>query len=198
MGQLESNMAGLGVTSFSNTGVNMAVLLEDWRYRQMQEEKFTLANLGSSRNETPVRLYGKTVGHPSNRDGKYLFVSPPVYFNEATRIVKTASGSEYQLGCCGGNEAQEFHFIRMDVLRNVSEKPASPQAKTPAVITAPVPPPAKAKAVAKEPEDDETDLDSLIEKAIDLPKRTTVAKPASRRKVYDANEVVKLTPRKSH
>jgi hypothetical protein len=107
----------------------VAVILDDWRYRWMDgvEDRKARFNLSLEKHEQlRFRLYGKTIGHPSNPDGREVFVSAPVFFDEKTLALRTASGREYTLGKCGGaDESEHVGYIRKDILRNKKYAPAS-------------------------------------------------------------------------
>ena len=75
------------------------------------------------------RLWGKTVGHPQNPDGRYVYVSPPILFHEHTRTLMTASGREYKLGTFGGaDEAEHLAYIFKDIQRNKRYAPTPQKA----------------------------------------------------------------------
>jgi len=84
------------------------------------EDRSARLNLSLTTNDQlRFRLYGKTIGHPTNPDGRYVYVSAPVEFNELTHTLRTASGREYQLAKCGGaDEAEHLEYVRKDILRN--------------------------------------------------------------------------------
>jgi hypothetical protein len=105
----------------------MAVILEDWRYRQLDTTKVKMSSIGrlASHSDDGLRLYGRTIGHPTNRDGKYVYASPVVEFDAMTRTVKTSTGSEYRLGLCGGDEAEHLKHLQRDVLRNRKSAPVA-------------------------------------------------------------------------
>jgi hypothetical protein len=46
-----------------------------------------------------------------------IATSTPVSFNPETRIVKTFSGSQYELMNCAGNEEQQIRYIMEDIER---------------------------------------------------------------------------------
>lgn len=50
-----------------------------------------------------------------DRNGRAIFTSTPVEFDEVNGIVTTASGSKYRLGNCAGNEEKQKQYIRDDV-----------------------------------------------------------------------------------
>lgn len=194
----------------------MTVILDDWRYRQVEGLGVRPTTWGEDSDR--FRLYGKTFGHPTNRDGKYVYASAPVEFNEHTRIVRTVSGSFYKLGKCGvPNEEEQFRFIRRDVLRNRKVE-APPEVKTTPVPAAPVK--AATPTPVRKPADNNTiislndidgdedhafgrvfghdndgrHIDLVIEaemKAREMPEAHPVAAPedVEGREVFDADEV---------
>jgi hypothetical protein len=107
----------------------MTVTLDDWRYRHLDRADSRLAHVGRPLyrdQDDNLRLYGKTIGHPTNRDGKYIYASAVVEYNPATRIVKTISGSEYRLGTCAADEAEHMKHLQRDVMRHRKVKPPGP------------------------------------------------------------------------
>jgi hypothetical protein len=102
------------------------------------EDRSARFNLTLDKNDQlRFRLYGKTIGHPSNPDGREVFVSAPVFFDEKTMTLRTASGREYTLGKCGGADAAEhLGYIRKDILRNKRYSPASKAAQAAEAVKA--------------------------------------------------------------
>lgn len=66
-------------------------------------------------------LHGFMYDHPQIPDGQQRQLSCPVEFDKERMIVKTFSGSVYQLGECGGNLAKQIKYIEEDVVRGQEE-----------------------------------------------------------------------------
>jgi len=172
----------------------MAAILEDWQYRRMAADRIQLNSLDFStpHDAEPVRLYGRVFGHHSTRDGKYVYLSPPAYFNEAQRIVRTVSGSEYKLGRCAQKESAQIALLRTDVLRHVN---AGNDAAPATSVALPENAPTTRHTPHHDDDDDEhTDLDALLEDALgsqSAPPASPGSAPASTpgKKIYDASNI---------
>ena len=151
----------------------MAVILEDWRYRQLEGLGVRPSTFGHDPDR--FRLYGKTIGHPTNRDGKYVYASSPIEFNEKARVVRTISGSIYTLGKCGVlNEEEQFRFIRRDVIRNKNATPPPAiQPTTSSTRLEPTPPHTPTTPARAPTNTDHTvislgDIDLLVEREMEV------------------------------
>ena len=82
------------------------VLLEDWHYM-----------VDMSIGGDTWRLSGKAWNHPNFTSGMLICVSTPKFLDREKRIVITASGRNYRLGNCSGNEDEQFKYIREDIDR---------------------------------------------------------------------------------